>query len=164
MENFMKKGILVVMILVLLGGVCLSAQTTPAAAANKKNYVFVDFAPLLAGVLLEGFGVGGGYERALTNYFSVVGYFDYLAVKDAAAFDVLLRPRVYTSGTALSGFYIGGIIGYGMVIGGEGMVSFGAEAGWKYITASGLSAEPWLGFVTGEYGGLKYGVTFGYAW
>jgi hypothetical protein len=61
------------------GGVCLSAQTTPA---NKKNYAFVDFAPLLAGVLLGGFGIGGGYERALTNYFSVVGYFDYLAVEE----------------------------------------------------------------------------------
>jgi hypothetical protein len=51
-----------------------------------------------------------------------------------------------------------------MIIDDEGMVTFGAEAGWKYIAANGFAVEPWLGFVTGEYGGLKYGVTFGYAW
>jgi hypothetical protein len=173
----MKKGIHILVVLVLLGSVSLNAQT----GGGKQNYVFVDFAPLLAGVLEGGFGIGAGYERAINDRFSVAGYFDYLSVGDISAFDVLLRPRFYPLGSALSGFYVGGIVGYGMVTiqednyeyGGYGeekkessygMFTFGAEVGWKFIFASGLSAEPWLGYVVGEFGGIKFGATFGYAW
>jgi hypothetical protein len=176
----MKKIFSVIMVLVVLGGVSLNAQT--ASEEGKQNYLFVDFAPLLVGAIGGGWGIGIGYERAIVNHFSIAGYFDYTGIEyEVSIFDVLVRPRFYPLGSAVNGLFIGGVLGYGS---GEvrsdyydydyyyydwrwesySAVIVGIETGWKFVSKGGFAVEPWLGYTFSEYGGFKIGVTFGAAW
>jgi hypothetical protein len=157
-----------IMVLTALGGVSLNAQTT--SGSSKQNYLFVDFAPLLVGLIGGGFGTGVGYERAVIKHFSIAGYFDYITLDGASGFDVLVRPRLYPFGSTVNRLFIGGILGYGS---GEirnyyyyysewesfSVFTYGVEAGWKFVFGSGFAIEPWLGYTFSEYG-----VTLGYAW
>jgi hypothetical protein len=171
--SFMKKAFSVIAALAVLSGVSLNAQTT--SGDGKQNYLFVDLAPLLVGVIDGGWGIGVGYERAVMNNLSIAGYFDYLSLNGGYAFDALIRPRFYPFGSAVNGLFAGGMLGYGMgeveTYGyyGDGYESFsaftiGVEAGWKFVSNGGFAVEPWLGYVFGGSGGFKIGVTFGAAW
>jgi hypothetical protein len=97
----------------------------PVPSDNLPNYFFVDFAPLVAGVAAGGFGIGSGYERAFADPFSIAFYADFISIPDPEsksasssqiAFDILIRPRWYPLGTAVGGWYLGAMLGYGMLI------------------------------------------------
>jgi hypothetical protein len=160
----------------------------PVPSDNLSNYFFVDFAPLLAGLSADGFGIGLGYEKAFTDSFSIAFYADFISISgekssSQIAFDLLIRPRWYPLQSAVGKWYAGAILGYGMVIEEKDYYSYysyddyyerssssttsaftiGLETGYKLVFGH-FGLEPWLGYTFGSYGGFKFGVTLGYVW
>jgi hypothetical protein len=149
----MKKTIVLCMALVIAG----------SAGAQEKNALFVDLGYPLVGLIYGGFGIGGGYERALLPQLSVYGNAGYVGFTledlDYLEFDVSAGLRYYPMGNAVRGFYIGGLAGvspitmsYGSDRASSFPVTVAGLVGWKIITASGFFWEPYLGyrFVFGE--------------
>ncbi|MDR1219845.1 MAG: hypothetical protein LBK73_09590 [Treponema sp.] len=143
-----------------------------APSNNLPNYVFVDFAPLLAGVLSGGFGIGFGYERAFVDPFSIAFYFDIMGVSGSSslfAWDILIRPRWYPLKSAVGKWYLGAILGYGMLIEEDyyssttSAFTVGLETGYKFVFGH-FGLEPWIGYTLGSYGGFKFGATLGFVW
>jgi hypothetical protein len=149
---------------------------------NLPNYLFVDFAPLLTGVLADGFGIGLGYERAFIDPFSIAFYLDVIGVfsESSSLFggDILIRPRWYPLKSAVGKWYLGAIVGYGILIeesesygyyGSESesqtisAFTIGLETGYKFVFGH-FGLEPWIGYTLGSYGGFKFGATIGYVW
>jgi hypothetical protein len=157
-----------------------------APSGNPSNYLFVDFAPLLTGVIAGGFGIGLGYERAFVDPFSIAFYFDVIGVSGSGESssslfggDLLIRPRWYPLKSAVGKWYLGAIVGYGMLVqetetytyygesetNTEAFSAFtiGLETGYKFVFGH-FGLEPWLGYTLGSYGGFKIGATLGYVW
>jgi hypothetical protein len=130
---------------------------------NLSNYLFLDFAPTLLGLVEGGLGIGFGYEIAFADPFSIAFYFDALGIssesKNSFAWDILIRPRWHPQKTALEGWYIGAMLGYGQV----DVFTIGVETGYKVVLGN-FGIEPWLGYTFGDYGGFKSGATIGYVW
>jgi hypothetical protein len=156
---------------------------TPVArvpSGNLPNYLFVDFAPLLAGLLENGYGIGLGYERAFTDMISIAFYFDVISASNESGssslfgWDILIRPRLYPSTSAVGGWYVGAMIGYGMLIKEEeyygygydynydsdldSVFTIGLETGYKFVFGH-FGLEPWIGYAFGDAGGFKIGAT-----
>ncbi|MDR1326103.1 MAG: hypothetical protein LBK00_08730 [Treponema sp.] len=137
-------------------------EPTPAYSDNLPNYVFVDFAPLLVGMSVDGFGIGLGYEKAFADPFSIAFYADFISASTVTAWDLLIRPRWYPSQSAVSKWYLGAILGYGMA-GSTSALTIGLETGYKFVFGH-FGLEPWMGLTFGAYGGFKIGATLGYVW
>jgi hypothetical protein len=154
----------------------------PRPSGNLSNYLFMDFAPLLVGVAAGGFGIGFGYERAFADPFSIAFYADVISISESEstssslfAWDLLIRPRWYPFKSAVGKWYLGAIVGYGMLVEEENddyygdsssttsAFTIGLETGYKFVFGH-FGLEPWLGFTFGSYGGFKIGATLGYVW
>lgn len=165
-----------------------------APSNNLPNYLFVDFAPLVTGIIAGGFGIGLGYERAFIDPFSIAFYLDVIGVsahnvstslgeESVSEFggDILIRPRWYPLKSAVGKWYVGAILGYGILVqeseiyGGYyssssetstetfSVFTIGFETGYKFVFGH-FGLEPWLGYTFGNYGGFKIGATLGYVW
>jgi hypothetical protein len=156
-----------------------------APSNNLPNYLFVDFAPLVTGISIGGFGIGLGYERAFIDPFSIAFYLDLIGSvsgsdESSGVFggDLLIRPRWYPLKSAVGKWYVGAILGYGIVIQESGIYDYysgmsetstetaftiGFETGYKFVFGH-FGLEPWIGYIFGNYGGFKIGATLGYVW
>ena len=162
----MKKGISVVLLAVLVAGGVFAQEEE---RREKQNAVFLDVGPLFMGLLLGGFGIGAGYERAINNSFSAMGHFDILmfTLRDdidykepVFAFDIDVHGRWYPLKSALAKLFVDVGVGYGSFSDKvepkaayiETMkytvhiLSIGAKAGWKFILGPGFVLEPSLGY------------------
>ncbi|MDR2602928.1 MAG: hypothetical protein LBC53_10855 [Spirochaetaceae bacterium] len=163
------------------------------AQEETKNAVFVDFGPTVLGAIAGGFGIGLGYERALTSKFSALGNFSVIGfnIEQNKYFGLAIgvHGRFYpiSGGTAVKKFYIdlgGTYSNINMEYSGDkaasNIIEAGVMLGWKFVlgnASSGLFLEPTAGwgFVFGEVkvpsgmrpipvnGGAKFGVNIGYA-
>jgi hypothetical protein len=176
----MKKTIVLCMALLVIAG---------SAGAQEKNALFVDLGYPLVGLIYGGFGIGGGYERALLPQVSVYGNAGYVGFTledlDYLGFDVSAGLRYYPMSNAVRGFYIGGLAGVSpitMSYSGDRTISFPVTVaglvGWKGIVAGGFFWEPYVGYrwVFGEMKlpagvgqtdydleGLTFGIGIGWA-
>jgi hypothetical protein len=153
---------------------------------NPANYVFVDTAPLLLGLFNDVFAIGFGYERAFADMFSIAFYFDVISTvvydeesPEVFGWDIVVRPRWYPLRSAVGKWYLGALIGYGMLeekttyYGYYGYYSYtntndgfliGLETGFKFALGN-FGFEPWMGYtVGGSYAGFKFGATIGIVW
>jgi hypothetical protein len=153
------------------------------SVSGAEHYLYLDTAPLIAGAIDEGFGIGFGYEMAVANHFSIDFYASTLFAThelDVAA-DVLFRLRWYPLDYAVEKLFLGAAIGYGFEMRSstkdyydpgyyhgyedetyvEGVFSVGGMAGWKFVFGS-FGLEPWIGYTFPR--GLQIGVSLGVAW
>ncbi|MDR2521301.1 MAG: autotransporter outer membrane beta-barrel domain-containing protein [Spirochaetaceae bacterium] len=167
----MKKSISVVLLAAMVASGVFAQEEE--AAKRKENAIFLDFGPLIAGALRDGFGLGVGYERALNDRFSILGHIDMLGFpvkltnsqkeyyeETVFALDIDVRARWYPFKAALSGFFVGAGVGYGLLsdvvepksagkaVGIEKedyslhIMNFAAQLGWKWILGAGFVLEP----------------------
>jgi hypothetical protein len=149
--------------------------------SNPGNAVQVDLGYLLAGLLGGGFGIGGAYERAITDQISVKGIGGFLTwpIAGYTFIDAYGEGRYYIFPTALNGPFVGGGAGATLATFDDGVTTetyfwpgILLEAGYKYTfgedATSGFFGEAFVGFqsvfgsITG-YGGFNYGFGLGYA-
>ncbi|MDR2376954.1 MAG: hypothetical protein LBD96_11025 [Treponema sp.] len=128
-----------------------------AQEPEKKNAVFVDLSYPLMGLIYGGFGIGGGYERALLPQVSAGGNFGYVGFSleniEYLGFDIRADIRYYPLGTAISKFYIGAIascssisITYNSSRQTSYPFTVAGIAGWKGVSGSGFFWEPYVGY------------------
>jgi hypothetical protein len=178
----MKKIITAIVLSALVFGGGLSAQ-------ERQNAVFVDLGYPLAGLILGGFGIGGGYERALLPQVSVranVGYLGFsVSDYDFTGFDISAGARFYPLRTAVSKLYIEGALGYSPISvtykseeASTNLFTVAGVVGWKAVFGVGFFLEPYIGYRYGigelnlpsglnsiSYSatGLSYGIGLGWA-
>ncbi|MDR2658868.1 MAG: hypothetical protein LBC27_02600 [Spirochaetaceae bacterium] len=163
------------------------------AQEETANAVFIDLSSTIIGVTSGGFGIGAGYERALNNYFSVLGNFSVIGFEvnggEYLGIGVIVYGRTYpfSGGTAVREFFISIGGGYSYIdikYNGEEDVSNIVEAkilvGWKFVFGhpNGIFLEPaaGIGFVFADKvntppgmgtvplsNKIQYGVSLGYA-
>jgi hypothetical protein len=153
----MKRKILVLLL--------ISIFAVSSFAQEKKNAVFVDFGSTIIGVMNGGFGIGFGYERALSDNFSVMVSASYIGFTIAGykydteylGISAGLRARYYPLSNPVGGWYIdiGGGYSYIGITYDEKATSNIFEAGiltgWKFIFRPGFFLEP----------GIRYTFVFG---
>jgi hypothetical protein len=163
----------------ILGFVLAGLITVPTFAQEIPNAIFVDIGPGLIYGILGGFGIGGGYERALNDHFSVMatawggGVTISGNLGDTSVFTISGGPRarLYPLGHAVKGLFVDagadflymsatvnddsatGVIG-----------TAGIKAGWKIVFGSdgGFFLEPGFGYkvcLFGEVNGPDISVT-----
>jgi hypothetical protein len=154
------KNILAALVVVFVSGGALpsvSAQDVSARKAEKKNAVFVDAGYLLLGLIYEGYGLGGGYERALLPQLSVrgnVGYMNFLLDGlGYRGFDINAALRYYPSGEAVHKFFIEGIASYTPLSltynssrEDSNIFALALTVGWKSVFGGGFFLEPSIGY------------------
>jgi hypothetical protein len=167
-----KKIVLVLGLFALVSGLVFAQEEKPLPKASPQNAIFVEVSPLIVAVITKGFGIGVGYEHALGDRFSLLGHADYLTLEDNTTwgFDVDAHLRYYTGKKALSGLFLDGGIGYGLLctdvlvyskntdtssydsLYGH-FVSADLELGWKFTSKTGLGFffEPYIGYLFGLY-------------
>jgi hypothetical protein len=157
----MTKKIAAVLVLTVLLSNAAFAQKA------KRNAVFVDVGPLIEGLIFGGFGLGVGYERALTDYWTVLGHGDYESILggDLWALDIDVHGRYYFQlGPAVAGLFADLGLGYGL-LSWKGLFrdetvtasafTISAKVGYKYIFRPGFFLEPAVGYSFAISGGLK---------
>jgi hypothetical protein len=187
-------SILLLLVFALSATMTVAAQEVPEnlpgvaeVGENPGNAVQVDLGYLLAGLLAGGFGIGGAYERAITENISVkvLGGFvtSNFALLDLSynQFDIYGQGRYYIWPLTVNGLYAG--VGAGVTI-----VSFQSgsitdtsilpglliEAGYKFTlgddASSGFFIEPFAGWQLTfgsiadiPIGGFRWGFGLGYA-
>ena len=116
------------------------------------------FPAIVAMEMGEGFGIGLGYERALSNHFSVKGDFMIYAMPEFAVLFGAATGRYYFSGALLKGAYVGlGMTYLNVGESGFNLFIFGpaASAGYKWRIGKNFFIEPELTFGV-YFGGLNY--------
>ena len=183
---------LVAVMLVAAAGMAF-AQDTPdlpgvaPAGQNPSNAIQVDVGYLISGLMGGGFGIGGGYEFALSDNFTgkVMGGFVTWSWFDTtwSFIDIYGQARYYIWPTAVNGLYVGagaGVTIFDYSIGSLVWPGIIADVGYKFTLADdgrgGFFLEPYLGFqallgtggtgddvwLTPGYGGLRYGLGLGW--
>ncbi|MDR0731267.1 MAG: hypothetical protein LBF63_06320 [Treponema sp.] len=162
----MKRLIAVCMLALVIAPVFAQDPGQESARdPEKKNAVFVDAGYLLMGLIYGGFGIGGGYERALLPQLSVAGNFGYVGFSlenmEYLGFEIRVDVRYYPFGTAPGKFYIGAVtscasisITYNSSRETSYPVTVAGIAGWKGVSGGGFFWEPYVGYRKG-FGELK---------
>jgi hypothetical protein len=177
---------MMVVLAIVFGGGLSSAF---AQERERQNAVFVDLGYPIAGLLLGGFGIGAGYERAFLPQISVRGNVGYIGYSnsdlDFMGFDIGAGLRYYPLSSAVGKFYIEGGFVYSPILikhKGEEAASnifvIAASLGWKVIYKTGFFLEPYIGYKIGigelnmpkglssvsyDPSGLAYGIGLGWA-
>jgi hypothetical protein len=124
--------------------------TTSAFSQEKANAVSIDVKYTVLSILLGGVGTSIVYERAINDYFSVIGNINYWGVvigstlntdfyegTELTYLEVGARFRIYAGGNALTGIFIDGGCKYSNItkeyIGqaNYNVINLGGRIGWK---------------------------------
>jgi hypothetical protein len=160
------------------------SQPQPQPSAPSENpymYLYLDLAPAFVGLFADGFGIGFGFEVG-RGAFSFGTYMDLVGGSSFFALDGLLKFRWYPLDSAVKGWYMGTILGLGMLIeeyteeytygyyssytstrtrtDTNLVFTIGVETGYKFVFGD-FGLEPSIGYTFGEYGGVKFGVNMG---
>jgi hypothetical protein len=168
-----KIGAIVILSLLLSG--------TGFAQNAIKNAFFLDLGPLLDGLTRGGWGLGAGYERAITPQISLLGHVVYETRSNtyrSSYIDINVHGRYYfINGPAVSGLFAGIGLGGEFVTFAQGspdetkggIFDISATVGYKWISDPGFFLEPYLGYTygVGEYARsnteVKFGLNLGWA-
>ena len=149
----------------------IRVEVSFAQEPNPQNAIFFDFEPMFTGLILGGFGIGIGYERAIADNFSLLGHFNFMRAElnlwggERRTFlDVggSVAGRFYPLRTAVSGLFLE--FGAGFSFGDYSVfennerndelslsglaVEFGPTFGWKFIgRRTGFFAELGVGLL-----------------
>jgi len=112
-----KKMLIVLLIVITSAGAFAQEMKKPSA----QNAININVGTTVVGLVLGGFGIGAGYERALSHAVALRLNGDYMSIKvlneSYSIFDAILTARWYPENKALEGFFVeggGGIWGVGV--------------------------------------------------
>jgi len=114
-----------------------------------------------------GLNLGAGYERTITDFFSLGGYAGLLAYEEGPAFELLFKPRYYIFQNAPESLFVGanlGVTNLGLPV--DNFFAAGLNVGYKYIfhgNFEGLSLEPSIGYDFSP-NRLNFALAIGYTW
>lgn len=167
----MKRIVLLVAMVV-----CIAVSAYSQEKVVAKNAININLGTTVTGLIIGGWGIGGGYERALGDVVAIKLNGDYVSGNifgtPISYWDAVASLRFYTEAKAVEGFVVdlgGGA--FGLNIGTyEGIIPFAqATLGYKW-NFGGFFFEPSIGYqlafaeIAGtsfRAGGIYIGLNFG---
>jgi hypothetical protein len=120
---------------------------------DKKHTIFVDFFPMVNGIVSGGIGLGIGYDYDINQYFSIGGYINFVSnFSDTFTNNLILNSKYYPIKTEIGSPYIDLGLGYrkrksnydGSTDDIHCLVGL-SHIGWKFIFKNGLILDPAFG-------------------
>ena len=120
---------------------------------DKKNTIFVDFFPMVNGIVSGGIGLGIGYDYDINQYFAVGGYIIFVSnFENTLSYNFILNGKYYPIKTDVGSPYIDLGLGYrrrksdydGSTDNIHCLVGL-SHIGWKFKFQNGLILDPAFG-------------------
>jgi hypothetical protein len=137
----------------LILGLILSSLFLPNIfSQDKKHTLFVDFFPMVNGIVSGGIGLGIGYDYDINQYFAVGGYIIFVSnFSDTLSYNFILNGKYFPIKTEVGSPYIDLGLGYRRrksdYDGSDNIHCLVgvSHIGWKFIFKNGLILDPAFG-------------------
>jgi len=131
--------------------ICLLLPNT--FGQDKKHTIYVDFFPMVNGIVSGGIGLGIGYNYDINPYLAVNGYINFVSnFENTFSYNFILNGKYYPIKTEVGSPYIDLGLGYrrrksdydGSTDNIHCLVGL-SHIGWKFIFKNGLILDPAFG-------------------